>query len=199
MNRSHILKLVKVSAEIVETRVEEIKPKKEDKKADDKKDEKKEEDKKADDKKDDKADAKTESKEEPKSEDKKTEEKKEEDKKEEPKVEEPKKEFKTSKVPHTYSVIFKEKLNGVRLLDEDQIRAAKTRIRALEKRDEDKFRNEEAKNTFETLIYEFRGFLNEDENNAYSEEKDREAHIEKTRAEEEWLDDEGSDAGYKLY
>jgi len=109
LNRSHILKLIKVSAEIVETRVEEIKPKKE---------EKKEEDKKADDKKDDK-DAKTESKEEPKSDDTKTDEKKEEAKKEEPKVEEPKKEFKTSKVPHTYSVIIKEKLNGVRLLDED--------------------------------------------------------------------------------
>lgn len=109
LNRSHILKLIKVSAEIIETRVEEIKPKKE---------EKKEEDKKADDKKDDK-DAKTESKEEPKSEDTKTDEKKEEAKKEEPKVEEPKKEFKTSKVPHTYSVIIKEKLNGVRLLDED--------------------------------------------------------------------------------
>lgn len=109
LNRSHILKLIKVSAEIVETRVEEIKPKKE---------EKKEEDKKADDKKDEK-DAKTESKEEPKSEDTKTDEKKEEAKKEEPKVEEPKKEFKTSKVPHTYSVIIKEKLNGVRLLDED--------------------------------------------------------------------------------
>jgi hypothetical protein len=109
LNRSHILKLIKVSAEIIETRVEEIKPKKE---------EKKEEDKKTDDKKDDK-DAKTESKEEPKSEDTKTDEKKEEAKKEEPKVEEPKKEFKTSKVPHTYSVIIKEKLNGVRLLDED--------------------------------------------------------------------------------
>jgi len=109
LNRSHILKLIKVSAEIVETRVEEIKPKKE---------EKKEEDKKADDKKDDK-DAKTESKEEPKSDDTKTDEKKEEAKKEEPKVEEPKKEFKTSKVPHTYSVTIKEKLNGVRLLDED--------------------------------------------------------------------------------
>lgn len=109
LNRSHILKLIKVSAEIIETRVEEIKPKKE---------EKKEEDKKADDKKDEK-DAKTESKEEPKSEDTKTDEKKEEAKKEEPKVEEPKKEFKTSKVPHTYSVIIKEKLNGVRLLDED--------------------------------------------------------------------------------
>jgi len=110
LNRSHILKLIKVSAEIVETRVEEIKPKKEEKKE--------EEDKKADDKKDDK-DAKTESKEEPKSDDTKTDEKKEEAKKEEPKVEEPKKEFKTSKVPHTYSVIIKEKLNGVRLLDED--------------------------------------------------------------------------------
>lgn len=69
----------------------------------------------------------------------------------------------------------------------------------LEKRDDDKERNESAKNTFETLIYEFRGFLNEDENAKYVEEKAREEHIEKTRAEEEWLDDAGSDAGYKAY
>ena len=49
------------------------------------------------------------------------------------------------------------------------------------------------------MIYEFRGFLNEDENNAFSEEKDREAHLEMTRAEEEWLDDDGSNAGHKEY
>jgi len=50
----------------------------------------------------------------------------------------------------------------------------------LEKRDEDKLKNEDAKNTFETLIYAFRGWLNDDDNSAYVEEKDKEAHIEKT-------------------
>jgi len=79
------------------------------------------------------------------------------------------------------------------------VKKAKLRIRALEKRDEDKLKNESAKNTFETLIYEFRGFLNEDENAAFVEAKDRDSHIEKTRAEEEWLDEDGSNAGYKAY
>lgn len=139
LNRSHILKLTKVSAEIIETLVTEIKPKVEDKK----KDEKKDEDKKTDD------DKKEESKDETKSEEKKEDaakegETKEGEKKPEAEAEteavaEPKKEYKTTKVPHTYSVAIKEKLHSVNLLDESQVKEAKARIRALEKRDEDKF------------------------------------------------------------
>lgn len=200
LNRSHILKLTKVSAEIIETLVTEVKPK-EGKKKDEKKDEdKKDEDNKTDDDKKDES-KESEEKKEGDTPDKKEDEPKDGEKKPEADavVEEPKKEYKTTKVPHTYSVAIKEKLHSVNLLDDNQVKEAKARIRALEKRDEDKFKNESAKNTFETLIYEFRGFLNEEENNAFTEEKDREAHIEKTRTEEEWLDDEGSNAGYKVY
>lgn len=72
-------------------------------------------------------------------------------------------------------------------------------MRALEKRDEDKLKNEDAKNTFETIIYAFRGWLNDDDNSAYVEEKDKDAHLETTQKEEDWLYEDGSDAGYKVY
>jgi hypothetical protein len=49
------------------------------------------------------------------------------------------------------------------------------------------------------LIYEFRGFLNEDENTPYVDDDKKEEFLDKTRQEEDWLDDEGSDAGYKSY
>jgi hypothetical protein len=108
LNRSHILKLTKVSAEITETVVEEIKPPK--------KEEIKTEDKKDEDKKESESEKKEEAKDETKTEDKKdgdakdgeakTDDKSEE--KKEPEAE-PKKEYKTTKVPHTYPVSFKEK------------------------------------------------------------------------------------------
>ncbi len=62
-------------------------------------------------------------------------------------------------VTHTYPITPNETLHGVRLLNKDQKNAAKQRIKALEKRDSDKFKTDEAKNTFESLIYEFRGWL----------------------------------------
>jgi hypothetical protein len=50
------------------------------------------------------------------------------------------------------------------LLSEDMKKEAKTRIKAQEKRDSDKDKTDEAKNTYESLIYEFRSWLTEDEN-----------------------------------
>jgi hypothetical protein len=41
---------------------------------------------------------------------------------------------------------------------------ARTRIKAQVKRDSDKDKTDEAKNTYESLIYEFRSWLTEDEN-----------------------------------
>lgn len=122
LNRSHILKLNKVSVDIIETSIEEVKPppkkeNKKDKKDDDTKDDKKDEEKK-DDKKED-ADKKDDLKEDEKKAEEPTKEgdaKTEEKKSDEPA---PKKEYKTSKVPHTYPCSFKEKLHSVRLLDED--------------------------------------------------------------------------------
>jgi len=72
-------------------------------------------------------------------------------------------------------------------------------MRALEKRDEDKLKNDEAKNSYESLIYEFRGWLNEDGNEVYVDEGQQEKDLEKLAVAEEWLEDEGSEAGYKEY
>ena len=41
---------------------------------------------------------------------------------------------------------------------------ATKRLKALEKIDSDKFKTDEARNTYESLIYEFRGWLNDDAN-----------------------------------
>lgn len=113
--------------------------------------------------------------------------------------EEPKPEYKEVKVPHTYPCDIEEEVHNVRVLSKTQVKEAKKRIKALEKRDEDKLKNDEAKNNYESLIYEFRGWLNEDGNEVYVTEADRDDHLEKLSAAEDWLDDEGSDAGYKEY
>jgi len=89
--------------------------------------------------------------------------------------------------------------HGVRLLSEDQIKESKKRLKTLEKRDEDKKLTDEAKNSYESLIYEFRGFLREDENFIYTSDEDREALITKTEDAEEWLYDAGSEVTYKVY
>merc|ERR1712232_331386 len=47
--------------------------------------------------------------------------------------------------------------------------------------------------------YEFRGWLNEGENEAFVPESEREKQIDRLREAEDWLDDEGSDAGYREY
>lgn len=44
------------------------------------------------------------------------------------------------------------------------MRYARERMRWLEKRDEDKFKTEKAKNDFESVIYALRDWVNEDEN-----------------------------------
>lgn len=45
----------------------------------------------------------------------------------------------------------------------------------LEKRDDEKKLTDEAKNGFESLIYEFRDFLRDEDNFLYIKESDREA------------------------
>jgi hypothetical protein len=55
-------------------------------------------------------------------------------------------------------------LHENRLLSDESKKEAKSRLKALEKRDTDKLKTDEAKNTYESLIYEFRTWLNEDEN-----------------------------------
>ena len=52
-------------------------------------------------------------------------------------------------------------------MNKDQKKAARERIKALEKREQDKFKTDEAKNTFEALIYEFRTWLGDEDNQVY--------------------------------
>lgn len=107
--------------------------------------------------------------------------------------------FEEKMVPHNYPLFANETLHDVRLLSKENKKAAKDRIKALEKRDNDKFRTDEAKNTFESLIYEFRGWLNDDENQVYEEASEIEKLVDLCNSGEEWLYDAGDEVGYKEY
>lgn len=100
-------------------------------------------------------------------------------------------------VPHAYPLFPKEELIGVRRLSKDAMKEAKTRIKALEKRDNDKFKTDEAKNDYESLIYEFKDFLREDDNQVYESETEIEALLEVCNDAQDWLDDAGSSVDYK--
>lgn len=102
-------------------------------------------------------------------------------------------------VPHSYTVTPKETLFGVKLLSKDAKKEARSRIKALEKRDNDKLKTDEAKNTFESLIYEFRSWLNEDENQVYEEESTIGDLIAKCNDNEDWLYEAGAEVSYKEY
>jgi len=59
-------------------------------------------------------------------------------------------------------------------MTEPQIKIAKNRMKWYKDRDEDKIKTDEAKNNFESLVYQFRSWLREEDNEAYSEEESRE-------------------------
>jgi uncharacterized protein (DUF2164 family) len=67
------------------------------------------------------------------------------------------------------------------------------------KRDEDKIKTDVAKNDFEAMIYKMREWLREEDNEAYVEEKQREAYIEKCNELEEWLYEDGANSNYTIY
>ena len=90
-------------------------------------------------------------------------------------------------------------MHRARLLSTDNIKAAKRRMKDLDKRDEEKKLTDEAKNKFESLIYEFRDFLRDEDNFAFVKESDRETLLQKCEDSEEWLYDAGSDVNYKVY
>jgi len=69
----------------------------------------------------------------------------------------------------------------------------------LEKRDNDKLTTDEAKNEYESLIYAFRAWLNEDENQVYDTPQGIETMLEKVNEANDWLDDAGPKVGYKEY
>lgn len=67
----------------------------------------------------------------------------------------------------------------------------------MEKRDNDKLKTDEAKNSFESLLYDFRDFLRDEENEKYTDELDQ--MFDKCDKEADWLDDAGPEVGYKEY
>ena len=187
LTRSHLFKLKSASATIDEKIIEEIvvekkKPEaeKEEKKGDDESEEKKEDgENKATDESgsSEEGQEKTESAEEPEKE----------------------VEIRERTENHFYTVDVNENMHGARLLSTDNIKAAKKRMKDLDKRDEEKKLTDEAKNKFESLIYEFRDFLRDEDNFVFVKESVRETLLQKCEDSEEWLYDAGSDVGYKVY
>ena len=87
-------------------------------------------------------------------------------------------EYKEVQKPHTFSLDNIEKTyHNAHLLSKDQKKAAKKRLEALDKRDKDKKLADEAKNTYEALIYEMRAWLNEEDHFPYIEETAREEFL----------------------
>ena len=83
-------------------------------------------------------------------------------------------------------------------LTTDAIKEAKARLKAFKKRDEDKERNDVARNTFEALVYKVREWLREEENEAYVVEDERESRIQFLNEMEDWLYEDGADANYTV-
>jgi hypothetical protein len=51
------------------------------------------------------------------------------------------------------------------------MKIAKNRMKWYKDRDEDKIKTDEAKNEFESLVYQFRSWLREEDNEPYVEEE----------------------------
>lgn len=79
------------------------------------------------------------------------------------------------------------------------MKEAKQRLKKWEQRDEDKLKTDEAKNEYEGLVYEVRGWLQEEENFPYVKEDQREDFVSRLFAAEDWLYEDGANAGYKTY
>ena len=85
------------------------------------------------------------------------------------------------------------------LLNEDQLRQARARLRWYENRDQDKIKTDSAMNAFESMIYKLRDWLREDDHAPYVEEAEREKFIEYLGELEEWLYEDGSNQNYTVY
>ena len=110
------------------------------------------------------------------------------------------KEYKEVIVPHTFDVDkIEETYFGARLLSKEQKQDAKKRIKALDQRDKDKIMADEAKNTYESLIYELRDWLREESNWIYVDEDERQSLLTMLDEGEEWLYDEGANVSHTKY
>jgi len=113
---------------------------------------------------------------------------------------EPEKEYKEKIVPHQFNIDnLGRKLVGLRLLTEDQKKAAGKKIKALGQRDKDKILADEAKNAYEALIYELKDFFGDEENNKYVSETNKEKILKSLEEGEEWLYDAGAQESHTKY
>ena len=74
------------------------------------------------------------------------------------------------KYDHARSINIKQ-VRKDNMMSEPQMKIAKNRMKWYKDRDEDKIKTDEAKNNFESLVYQFRSWLREEENEVYVEEE----------------------------
>jgi len=84
-------------------------------------------------------------------------------------------------------------------MTEVQLKEAKNRMKWYKERDENKIKTDEAKNNFESLVYAFRGWLREEDNEEYVLEEKREEWVEKLNEMEDCLYEDGADADFNVY
>ena len=110
------------------------------------------------------------------------------------------KEYKEKVVPHAFTIDdLGEQLPGLQLLSKETKKASKKKISALAQRDKDKILADEAKNGYESKIYELRDWLRDEENEKYVSEGERDALLQKLEEGEDWLYDEGSQMPHTKY
>lgn len=106
---------------------------------------------------------------------------------------------KTKMSPHTFPV--KKVMTthiGSTQLNADQMKTAKQRLRNFDKRDEEKFKLDEAKNNFESILYSFRDWVQTEENIPFVGEERQEEILKEIMEHLDWLDYGDSDkASYK--
>ena len=85
------------------------------------------------------------------------------------------------------------------LLTKQGLDDARKRSKWYKNRDEEKGKCDVAKNDFEGMIYKFRDWLREDENEPYIKEDKREELLSELSEHESWLDNATDEIGYKVY
>lgn len=89
---------------------------------------------------------------------------------------------------------------GLPSMTPEQIKLSKDRLKAYEKRDEDKAKTDKAKNDFESVIYALRDWINEDENIPFVGKADKQDLIMAAlRTAEDWLENDGDNAKFGDY
>lgn len=108
---------------------------------------------------------------------------------------------KTKMQPHTFPLNkIDREFEGLPLLNSTQIKQAKKRIAAFEKKDEMKLKTDEAKNNFESIMYSFRDWLQEEDNLLYVGEERQQELLAQITEDLDWLDyGDGDKAGFEEF